>query len=532
MTVLIQALQKTRLFEKEMMARLKRDYGIKFDEQKDDVSDDESFEYDERGNSVVANSAKGIKAKYVRKKAVSSPLPSMDHVNIRGQIGFDKPEALIGKASSVFDPYMEPYVSLERQNITEQLLKATKENTVDSRGELPVFTSSTDLFVYIKNSITRCTVLSKGQTFFMLYEVFKDTLEKYAKAMFQKLPTSVSSATSFAFGSSSILSSNVQYRIAQGEESNICYVINTCEYCAETVEALEGSISEQINGDLKNKIDMSSVQDSFNDLIAKSIQILASGLESQIEGDLKEMCSASWGLVELVGEESNYVRSMHSTIEPFTEEIRKVMPLSYFRSFCDKFVRVFTASYKNSILGLKRISESGTQQLLLDVYNLKTLCLKLPGSQEHVPNMFTKMVTKEFGYIELLLKLVGTPVELLPDMFKSNWPEASVEHIHNVMDLKGMKKPEQQTFLESMGHGLSGSSTVTVSGVGDNVRQFSEKVKQGFEVAQQAPVSSTSVNENLRQFNENRAAVAAKVNSDLSSMRLKVENFTKSFSKS
>ena len=76
----------------------------------------------------------------------------MDHVNIRGQIGFDKPEALIGKASSVFDPYMEPYVSLERQNITEQLLKATKENTVDSRGELPVFTSSTDLFVYIKNT--------------------------------------------------------------------------------------------------------------------------------------------------------------------------------------------------------------------------------------------------------------------------------------------------------------------------------------------------------------------------------------------
>ena len=516
-----------------MTARLKRDYGVNFDEVKDIDSDDESFECDDRGNSVAANSAQGIKAKYARKKALVSSLPSIDHVNIRGKLGFEKPEAIIGIASSVFDPYMEPYVSLERQNMTEQISKAAKDSTVDSRGELPVFTSSTDLFVYIKNSITRCTVLSKGQTFFMLYEVFKNSLENYAKVMFQKLPSSVSSAASFAFGSSTILSSSVQYRINTGEESNICYVLNTCEYCAETVEALQESISEQINDEYKQKIDMSNVQESFNDYIAKSIQILSSGLESRIEGDLKEMCAASWGSVELVGEESNYVRSMHSAIEPFTETIRKLIPTSYFRSFCDKFVRLLISSYKNAILRLKRISESGTQQLLLDVYNLKTLCLKIPGTgQDSTQNMFTKMVSKEFGHIEILLKLVGTPVELLPDMFKSNWPEASTESIQSVMDLKGMKKPDQQTVLEKMGHKTNSSSnSVTVAAVGDNVWHFSEKVKQGFEVANQTPVSSTSVNENLRQFNENRAAVAAKVNSDLSSMRLKVENFTKSFSK-
>ena len=48
-------------------------------------------------------------------------------------------------------------------------------------------------------------------------------------------------------------------------------------------------------------------------------------------------------------------------------------------------------------------------------------------------------------------------------------------------------------------------------------------------MAQHTPTTSTSsVSDNLRQFSENRAAVAAKVNSDFSSMRLKVESFTRS----
>jgi len=530
-SALVQALQKTRLFEKEMTARLKREYGVNFDTAANNQDDDdESMEYDELGNQFSRKSAKGIRARIAREKANVS-----EKVVLRGKVEIEKPQSIIGIASSVFDPYLEPYVSLEQQNMSQQIAKAGKDNSVASRGEHPVFTSSTDLFVYMKNSITRCTVLSRGETFFMLYQVFKKSLENYANVMFQKLPTSVSTAASFAFGASNIISSSVQYRIPDDEEQNICHVINTCEYCAENVEALQELITEQINDDYNDKIDLLPVQDTFLDHIAKSIQVLVSGLESRVEPSLKELVNISWGTVELVSEESEYVRTIHKIIESFVDVVRESIPPSYFTSFCDKFSRVFISSYNLALGRVKKISEPGTQQLLLDVYNLKTLIVKLPGPNKNATlSMYTKTVSQEFARIEIILKLVGTPTELLPDMFKSNWPNASLDDAQSVMDLKGMKKLEQQLVLEKMGFKVS-ASTAAVSAVGDNVRQFSEKVKQGFEAAQQAPAASpmnmkpASVNENLRQFNENTAAVAAKVNSDLTSMRLKMEKFTQSF---
>lgn len=48
------------------------------------------------------------------------------------------------------------------------------------------------------------------------------------------------------------------------------------------------------------------------------------------------------------------------------------------RNFCDKMVTSFLPSFLSLILRQRRVNEMGTQQLLLDVYNLKTLMLKVP----------------------------------------------------------------------------------------------------------------------------------------------------------
>jgi hypothetical protein len=71
--------------------------------------------------------------------------------------------------SSCFDNFMTPYVLLERQNMAEQLASTVVDEKTDNRGDLPVFTSSVNLFVYMKNSINRCSLLTTGTTFFTLY---------------------------------------------------------------------------------------------------------------------------------------------------------------------------------------------------------------------------------------------------------------------------------------------------------------------------------------------------------------------------
>lgn len=60
----------------------------------------------------------------------------------------------------------------------------------------------------------------------------------------------------------------------------------------------------------------------------------------------------------------------------------------FLRNFCDKMVTSFLPSFLSLILRQRRVNEMGTQQLLLDVYNLKTLMLKVPSIGEWVLSRF------------------------------------------------------------------------------------------------------------------------------------------------
>jgi hypothetical protein len=235
------------------------------------------------------------------------------------------------------------------------------------------------------------------------------------------------------------------------------------------------------------------------------------------------MSNINWSSFDMVGEESTYVRSIHEEVEPFVTSIRELIPTSYFRSFCDKFAMAFTDGYYDALIRLKRISEQGAQQLLLDVYNIKTLLMKLPvlergssivspkkpgaAGSTIAPAMYTKMVTKQFRRIETLLKLVSTPNELLIDVFKVQWVGGSALDLQSVMTLKGMNRPAQAAMLEKFGMDPQTALKGAAAGVS----------------------GATIVNERVQAFQGKSSDVAAKVNSDLNQMRQKVDDFRRSF---
>jgi len=171
---------------------------------------------------------------------------------------------------------------------------------------------------------------------------------------------------------------------------------------------------------------MSEEQGSFQDVTAKSIRVLVSGLEQRLDAALKDMSKTNWSTFDMVGEESSYVRSIHLTVHPFVCKVRELIPSSYFRSFCDKFALLFISTYYKALVGLKKINEMGTQQLLLDVYSIKTLLLKLPVLEAEkkktvaprrdnnnlsagstiAPAMYTKMVNKELRKLEVRYEML------------------------------------------------------------------------------------------------------------------------------
>ena len=65
---------------------------------------------------------------------------------------------------------------------------------------------------------------------------------------------------------------NAIYCIPPGEETTICHVIDTCEYCLNTVEALQDLITDKIKENQKTKIDMTNEQEAFHDVTAKGIR--------------------------------------------------------------------------------------------------------------------------------------------------------------------------------------------------------------------------------------------------------------------
>lgn len=488
-TILLKALQKTIVFENEITAWLERQCGTVF----------------EKPDSTASDNGSG---------------------------GDGKLKPLVGVASVAYQNYMGPYIRLEEQSMNEKIVEALEDKTVDTRGERPVFISSTKLFVYIKGSITRCTALTKGNSFFLLYNTFRDALTNYCQVLDSKLPPAIQQSGPANMGGIVIgpfagtklqesPATSASYRIAPGEEVTVCHVISTCEYCADTMEALEELIRDTIDPEYVAKIDMISDQERFHETTAKSIRILVSGLSNRLSDAIKTMGSMKWEAWSSVGEESAYVLTIHEEVKPFVQTVRKLLPTSYFRSFCDKFALMFSSQYYEALLKLKRISEPGTQQLQLDVYNLKSLFLKLPVLEDSsaigkktitsgasiAPAMYTKTVQKHFGRMETILKLVGTPNDLLCDNFKVQWPEGTTADFQIVMNLKGMKRPEQVAMLEKFGYDSVSALKGATAGI----------------------TSSSIVSERVQQLQDQGSTVAAKMNSDLSQMRQKVDDFRKNF---
>mmetsp|Transcript_15357 Transcript_15357/g.21097 ORF Transcript_15357/g.21097 Transcript_15357/m.21097 type:complete len:172 (+) Transcript_15357:206-721(+) len=105
--------------------------------------------------------------------------------------------AICGGISGVFDKFLGPYVLLERQNLEEMLHKLAQEEDTTSEGDSGggaygnVYGSSTSMFVFIKNSIKRCTGLTTGQTFLSLSKEFKTCMQQYVEMLRGRCPPAV-----------------------------------------------------------------------------------------------------------------------------------------------------------------------------------------------------------------------------------------------------------------------------------------------------------------------------------------------------
>ncbi|KAH1041069.1 hypothetical protein GLYMA_09G018300v4 [Glycine max] len=325
-----------------------------------------------------------------------------------------------GIVSSCFEPHLTVYVELEEKTLMESLEKLVQEETwdIEEGSQSNVLSSSMQLFLIIKRSLKRCSALTKNQTLYNLLKVFQRVLKAYATKLFARLPKGGTGIVAAATGMDG------QIKTSDRDERVICYIVNSAEYCHKTAGELAESVSKIIDPQYSDGVDMSEVQDEFSAVITKSLVTLVHGLETKFDMEMAAMTRVPWGTLESVGDQSEYVNAINLILTISIPALGSLLSPVYFQFFLDK--------------------------MLLDTQAVKTILLEVPslGRQTSGAASYSKFVSREMSKAEALLKVILSPVDSVADTYRALLPEGTPMEFQRILELKGLKKADQQSILD------------------------------------------------------------------------------------
>ena len=126
---------------------------------------------------------------------------------------------------------MRSYSEAESRKLSSEIENRTRDDSLEAMNP-DVFTSSLYLFKEVKASLNRCLSFSKSKALFDLTQTFKNTLRLYVQLLKRKLPNK---------GDQAVL-------LTEEQEMTCVYLVNTCEYCLETIPKLHTMIEDKIQG--------------------------------------------------------------------------------------------------------------------------------------------------------------------------------------------------------------------------------------------------------------------------------------------
>ncbi|XP_077219870.1 membrane trafficking VPS53 family protein isoform X3 [Tasmannia lanceolata] len=438
---LLLALQRTLEFEEELADKFSG--GTTGSRNREIGSEIEEIDKGENNSQTISD----IRKKYEKKLAAhhgsgtETEKDNLKDLSVPGA-GFN----FHGIISSCFEAHLTVYVELEEKTLMESLEKLVQEETWDTEegSQTNILSSSMQLFLIIRRSLKRCSALTKNQTLFNLFKVFQRILRAYATKLFARLPRGGTGLVAAATGTDG------QIKTSDRDERVICYIVNTAEYCHKTSGELAENVSKIIDTQFADKVDMSEVQDEFSAVITKALITLVHGLETKFDAEMAAMTRVPWGTLESVGDQSEYVNGINSILTSSIPVLGSLLSPIYFQFFLDKLAASLGPRFYLNIYKCKLISETGAQQMLLDTQAVKTILLDIPalGRQTTGAAGYSKFVSREMSKAEALLKVILSPIDSVGDTYRALLPEGTPSEFQRILELKGLKKADQQTILD------------------------------------------------------------------------------------
>ncbi|KAI9337934.1 Vps53-like protein [Obelidium mucronatum] len=346
--------------------------------------------------------------------------------------------------SCCFEPYLHVYIESEDRNLAAMM--ESYKTSCEAEEEEAVLVSSTDLFLFYRQTLVQCSKLSTNKPFLDLCRLFGKWLKAYSDVLVAKLPKDDKKSYN------------------EDEIKLACLIINTADYCAQTAGQLEEKLIEKIDERFKSNVSFSQEVDAFINVTGLAVKALANIVEMMADSAITVMLKRPWGVVDSVGDQSEYITLIGTSLTNSVTLIRKYLTTQkYLRTFFDKFSESFLNKFHASIYRCRPISEVGAEQLLLDTHALKTILIQMttvgshselsPTSDAKVPPpaAFLKILGKGVLKVEQLLKVVlrsHEPVSGIVETFIMLFPDGDSTAFQKILELKGLKRAEQLPILE------------------------------------------------------------------------------------
>ena len=317
-----------------------------------------------------------------------------------------------------------------------------------------ILISSGDMFMNIKKVFKRCANLARGQTLFDMFIAFQAVLETYAFKLNERAERAASA----------IANPRNSEQVKMNEIKVLVLIVNTAEYCAETILPLAESTRRALDPSFREKIDGSSSEDAFQSCIAKTLNTLVRSVTLKT-GVSTEVLRVNWGTIETVGDHSKFVETCATTFLNASKIVRaNASSENHFRFFCEKLAASVSRELRATLLRVKKFSMVGCQQALLDANAIKSQLLEIPlvvsggsgGSSSasssttatNYARSFRRTVEREFSRIDAVLKCVLNPEDSIAESLRAMDPKATRSEFTRICEARGMRKADIARFVE------------------------------------------------------------------------------------
>lgn len=354
----------------------------------------------------------------------------------------ERPHTFNGSISVAFEPYLSLWVEAQDRTLAGMMPRYRNQPLIPPDEEFApqaVIASAIELFHFYKLTLSQCAKLSTGDRLLELSKVFAKYLDEYAQQ---------------------VLLHTLQTTQGPSLHDTIL-VLNTADFWHTNTNQLEESIKKRIDTDLAHRVDLTSQADAFLGVARAAVLALVHFVEIGCDGVWREMKNTNWSTMDSAGDQSSYVSEMIRSVNGKTEEILGVVAKQqYARAFCDNLVEHLASGYINNLVQCRPISEVGAQQMLVDKYALTKSFNNLILFHNPSPNSttppasFVRRVEHCMNRMDPLLKTLQvrqSPSEGLVQAYLIHIADRSDANFRKILDLKGVRKQDQQHLVELFG---------------------------------------------------------------------------------